>query len=102
MRCLDRSVEYSGASIRVSVETTTESACEEVLRVRDPLELVEVVRRHGGCRVASEDPLKVVSADGEIEVTAEPENLLARAYLGIALERLKRVCETRGRTAPGG
>lgn len=95
MKCLDKHIEYSGASVKVSVNTSSEDACNEVLNTRDPLEVLEVVRKHGGCRILSEDPLKVVSVDGEIEVTAEPENLLARAYLGIALERLKRVCEVR-------
>lgn len=94
LRCLDRSVEYSGASFRVSVEAGTDAACEEIRRVGDPMGLVELARRHGGCRVTSEDPLRVMSADGELVVTVEPENLLARAYLGIAIERLRRACET--------
>ncbi|MEM4740561.1 MAG: hypothetical protein QXS63_05740, partial [Zestosphaera sp.] len=78
LKCVDRLIDYLGASIRVSITTSSESVCAEVSGVRDPQEIVEVVRKHGGCRILSEDPLKVVSTDGEIVVSAEPENLLAR------------------------
>jgi len=94
LKCVDRLIDYLGASIRVTIVTSSESVCGEVRDVGDPQEIAGIVRRHGGCRITSEDPLKVVSADDEIEVTAEPENLLARAYLGIAVEKLKRLCES--------
>ncbi|MCX8185164.1 MAG: hypothetical protein RMI56_04375 [Sulfolobales archaeon] len=95
MKCLDKHIEYYGASIKISITTLTEAACGEILDIEDFSKMFEVVRKHGGCRITSEDPLKVASVDGEIEISAEPENLLARAYLGIALEKLKKLCEAR-------
>jgi hypothetical protein len=39
---------------------------------------MNLVRRHGGCEITSDDPLEIRTCDNEIEVIVSPANLIAR------------------------
>jgi hypothetical protein len=47
---------------------------------------------HGGCRILSENPIKVVSGDGRIRVTVEPANFIAKMFWGTVVEKIREIC----------
>lgn len=93
MLCIDRVIDYSGALIKVVVNTSTSSLCQEILGYNDILNVIDIVKKHGGCKLVSENPIKIVSGDGEIEVVVEPANFLAKMFWGMAIDRVKEVCK---------
>lgn len=93
MICVDRTISYSGALIKIMVTTASEAICSEILGYSDVLKAMEVVERHGGCRLLSENPIKIVSGDGAIEITVEPANFFARMYWGVAVGEVRKACK---------
>ncbi len=93
MVCIDKVISYSGALIKIIVTTASESICEELLKYSDVLKALEVIERHGGCQLVSENPIKMVSRDGAIEIVLEPANFFAKMYWGVAVDKVKEVCK---------
>jgi hypothetical protein len=58
-------------------------------------ELMNLVRRHGGCEITSDDPLEIRTCDNEIEVIVSPANLLARMSWGKAVSKARENCKGR-------
>jgi len=95
MICIDRVFSYSGASARVIVETLNDTVCREILNILergDFSKALKLIESHGGCRILSDKPLKAISGDGQIILTAEPVNLLARISWGVVISKAKEYC----------
>ena len=54
---------------------------------------MNLVRRHGGCEITSDNPLTIKTCDNEIEVVVSPANLLARMGWGKAVSKARENCE---------
>jgi hypothetical protein len=54
---------------------------------------MNLVRRHGGCKITSDNPLEIRTCDNEIEVIVSPANLLARMGWGKAVSKARENCE---------
>lgn len=82
--CLNTTLEYMGAKVRVEVLANTQALCSEVLSLSKQLtstnlDLIDaIVRRHGGCKVLSTTPLIVETRDRALQVKAQPLNIIAR------------------------
>ena len=95
MICLDREVNYRGATFRIVIETVSDTLCREILGLVERGEfskLLELIKLHGGCKILSENPLKVVSGDQQIVVTSEPLNPLAKQSWELVVSRVKEYC----------
>lgn len=92
--CLNTDYNYMGASISVVMYTSSSDVCEEVKRVisRGYEAAMEAIMRHGGCEIKSEQPLKIVSKDGFVEVILEPKNFVAKMFWREAVNRVREVC----------
>lgn len=93
MICIDKIINYSGALIKVTVNTANDMICGEILGHSDILKALEVVEKHGGCRLVSENPIKIVSGDGGIEIVVEPANFFAKMFWGMAVDKVKESCK---------
>ena len=79
--CVNTKLSFRGAAANVKVYTISESVCNEVSKIINDIsfsELMNLVRRHGDCEIASDNPLEIRTCDNEIEVIVSPANLLAR------------------------
>ncbi len=95
MICLNREVNYRGAIFRIIIETTNDIICKEILSIVERGELsrlLELIKLHGGCKILSENPLKVISGDQQITITSEPLNPLAKQNWGLIVSRVKDYC----------
>jgi len=54
---------------------------------------MNLVRRHGGCEITSDNPSEIRTCDNEIEVIVSPANLLARMGWGKAVSKARENCE---------
>lgn len=94
MICIDREFSYRGASVRVIVETSNSTICRvilEILECRD-FKALELIRTHGGCKILSENPLRVISRDEQIALTLKPVNFLARLSWGMVINEARKHC----------
>lgn len=94
MKCIDREVTYKNAKFHVVVYTSSSHLCEEVLEAtsRGVSGVVEFVRKHGGCYVESENPLRIRSGDESTLVEVKPANIIARMFWGMVVEKAKEYC----------
>ena len=95
MICIDKVLSYSGASARVIIETLNDAVRKEILSMLergDFSEALKLIESHGGCRILSDKPLKAVSGDEQIKLTAEPVNFLARMAWGIVISKAREYC----------
>jgi len=94
--CVNTKLSYRGATVNVKIYTISESVCDEVSQIINDIsfsELMNLVRRHGGCEITSDDPLEVRTCDNEIEVIVSPANLLARMSWGKAVSKARENCD---------
>jgi len=94
--CVNTKLSYRGATVNVKIYTISESVCDEVSQIINDIsfsELMNLVRRHGGCEITSDDPLEIRTCDNEIEVIVSPANLLARMSWGKAVSKARENCE---------
>jgi hypothetical protein len=94
--CVNTKLSYRGAAVNVKIYTISESVCDEVSQIINDIsfsELMNLVRRHGGCEITSDDPLEVRTCDNEIEVIVSPANLLARMSWGKAVSKARENCD---------
>jgi hypothetical protein len=95
MICIDKIFSYGGASARVIVETLNDAVCREILGMLergDFSKALKLIESHGGCRILSENPLKAISGDEQLRLTAEPVNFLARMAWGMVVSKAKEYC----------
>jgi hypothetical protein len=95
MICIDKEYSYKGASVRVVIEASDKSICKEIVEIverGDASRVLSIVRMHGGCRILSENPIKVVSGDGRIRVTVEPANFIAKMFWRTVVEKIREIC----------
>ena len=102
MICVDKVIKYRGnLFIRVVIELLSNDVlCEEfleALKQGDDSKFLDkvsdLVKMHGGCRILSETPIKIVSGDGKIGMVLEPANFFTKAYWEMAVERAREVCK---------
>ena len=94
--CINTKLSLSGASANVKVYTISENICNEITSIINDIslsELMNLVRRHGGCEITSDNPLTIKTCDNEIEVIVSPANLLARMGWGKAVSKARENCE---------
>jgi len=94
--CVNTKLSYRGATVNVKIYTISESVCNEVSQIIEDIsfsELMNLVRRHGGCEITSDDPLEIRTCDNEIEVIVSPANLLARMSWGKAVSKARENCD---------
>ena len=94
--CVNTKLSFRGAAANVKVYTISESVCNEVSKIINDIsfsELMNLVRRHGGCEIASDNPLEIRTCDNEIEVIVSPANLLARMGWDKAISKARENCE---------
>jgi len=94
--CVNTKLSFRGAAANVKVYTISESVCNEVSKIINDIsfsELMNLVRRHGDCEIASDNPLEIRTCDNEIEVIVSPANLLARMGLDKAISKARENCE---------
>ena len=87
---------FRGAAANVKVYTISESVCNEVSKIINDIsfsELMNLVRRHGDCEIASDNPLEIRTCDNEIEVIVSPANLLARMGWDKVVSKARENCE---------
>ena len=95
MICLDREVNYRGAAFKIVIETASEIICKEILGILERGEFskaLELIKSHGGCKLLSENPLKIMSGDGQIRLNLEPINFLAKMSWEIVVDKAKEYC----------
>jgi len=92
--CTDTEYSYMGAVIRVVVESPSKEICNEVEEASSKgyEGVVDLFKRHGGCKIVSELPLKILSSDENIIVVLEPINFIAKAFWGEAVKKIKSMC----------
>lgn len=95
MKCFEEQYSYRGASVQVVVHTSANVVCNEV---REAIsggisEVLNFVRRHGGCHIKSEKPLEVISGDKTVTVEIRPLNILARMFWSTAVDKAREVCQ---------
>jgi len=93
--CIDREFSYRGALVRVIVETSNSTVCRmilEILEHRDFSRIPELVGSHGGCKILSENPLRVISRDEQIALTLKPINFLAKLGWGMVINEARKYC----------
>jgi hypothetical protein len=69
--CVNTKLSFRGAAANVKIYTISESVCNEVSKIINDIslsELMNLVRRHGGCEITSDNPLTIKTCDNEIEV----------------------------------
>jgi len=94
--CVNTKLSFRGAAANVKINTISESVCNEVSKIINDIslsELMNLVRRHGGCEITSDNPLEIRTCDNEIEVVVSPANLLARMGWGKAVSKARENCK---------
>lgn len=94
MTCIDERYTYRGATVRVIVYVSSSDVCREVREAASGgvSGVLGFIRRHEGCYIESESPLRVSSGDGSTTVEVHPENTMARLFWGAAVNKAKEVC----------
>lgn len=96
MLCINTEYNYLGAVVRITVETISEEICNEVksLSSKGYEDFTELLKKHKGCKIISENPLKIISGDETIVSVLEPVNFIAKAFWGEAIKRIKSECRS--------
>ncbi|MEM1641917.1 MAG: hypothetical protein QXI85_03895 [Desulfurococcaceae archaeon] len=94
MKCLEDRYSYRGALVSVVVYTSSSTICSEV---REAISggvsrVLDFIRRHGGCYIESENPLRASSGDNTVTVEIKPLNVIARMFWSAAVNKAREVC----------
>jgi hypothetical protein len=91
--CINTKLNLRGASANVEIYTISENISNETISTINDIslsELMNLVRRHRGCEIASDNLLTIKTCDNEVEVVVSPANLLARMGWGKAVSKVRR------------
>ncbi|MEM1830475.1 MAG: hypothetical protein QXS63_01840 [Zestosphaera sp.] len=94
MKCVEDQYSYRGALVSVAVYTSSSTICSEV---REAISggisrVLGFIRRHDGCYIESENPLRASSGDNTVTVEIKPLNAIAKMFWGVAVNKAREVC----------